>query len=361
MMVFFAFFGFLAFGDTGGQEEIGYLLFFPNSSNSFVNHAQAMTQLDNIAKNLMERNLLAGQINVFGYTAIAANYIKPMDLSRDRAVFVMNELQRRGVPGELFSEPVCQGEVALWGDNTTEASKSPNRRVRVLLDNNILPPAAPVVPPVIAPVIESAATVATATPATAADKSRSGFPWKILLPLIGLIILAAIIFFLLKCRKSSTCCKAAVETPPSSAPTPITPAPSAELAAASGAGVQSAVLAAAAVATGAVATGTVDNANDAVSIKNSKHIALENGILAIISSVPFGAYFDVHTVVQILLQQYDDVYLTNIGNYKSAAQYHSKISSIIGHHTDLVEVAGNSYSKNIHDKFSECHLFRRKR
>ena len=86
---------------------------------------------------------------------------------------------------------------------------------------------------------------------------------------------------------------------------------------------------------------------------------LENAIRNIISGIPAGAFFDVHTVTQKLLQDHDDVYLANIGNYTSAAQYHSKISAIIAQETGSVEKAGDSYSKNIHDKFSECHLFKR--
>ena len=86
---------------------------------------------------------------------------------------------------------------------------------------------------------------------------------------------------------------------------------------------------------------------------------LEKAIREIVSGIPAGAFFDVHTVTQKLLQDHDDVYLANIGHYTSAAQYHSKISTIIGQETDKVEMAGSSYSKNIHDKFSECHLFKR--
>ena len=86
---------------------------------------------------------------------------------------------------------------------------------------------------------------------------------------------------------------------------------------------------------------------------------LEKAIREIISGIPVDVYFDVHTITQRLLQKHDDVYLVNIGHYSSAAQYHSKISSIISQETDMVEKIGNSYSKNIHDKFSECHLFKR--
>jgi len=88
---------------------------------------------------------------------------------------------------------------------------------------------------------------------------------------------------------------------------------------------------------------------------------LEKAVREIISGVPSDAFFDVHTVVEKLLQEHDDVYLMNIGHYTSAAQYHSKISAIIAHETDIAERVGDSFSKNIHDKFSECHLFKRKR
>ena len=86
---------------------------------------------------------------------------------------------------------------------------------------------------------------------------------------------------------------------------------------------------------------------------------LEKAVRDIITGIPSDAYFDVHTVIQKLLQEHDDVYLMNVGHYTSAAQYHSKISGIIAE-TGIVDKAGNSFSKNIHDKFSECHLFKRK-
>ena len=86
---------------------------------------------------------------------------------------------------------------------------------------------------------------------------------------------------------------------------------------------------------------------------------LEKAIREIISGIPADVYFDVHTVTQKLLQDHDDVYLSNIGHYTSAGQYHAKISTLIGQDTDIVQKVGNSYSKNIHDKFSECHLFKR--
>jgi len=86
---------------------------------------------------------------------------------------------------------------------------------------------------------------------------------------------------------------------------------------------------------------------------------LEKAVRNIIADIPLDLSFDVHTVVEKLLQEHDGAYLMNIGRYTSASQYHSKISTIIAHNTDIVEKAGGSFSKNIHDKYSECHLFKR--
>jgi len=94
--------------------------------------------------------------------------------------------------------------------------------------------------------------------------------------------------------------------------------------------------------------------------KRSKFMELERVIRKLLLDIPAGLFFDVHVIVEKLLQEHDGVYLTNVGQYTSAAQYHAKISTIISQNTALVEMAGKSYSKNIHEKFSECHLFKRK-
>jgi len=194
--IFFVCAGFLAFGDT--EEEIDYLLFLPNSSNQLVNEERAMTQLDNLAKSLMDRNLFPGQIHVYGYAASAVNDIESTNLSRDRAVFVINELQKRGVPNELFSEPIAYGEVGLWGGNTNEDDRIPNRRVRVLVDDPLAlndPEPEPII------MIEYE---------EAAEEPVSKFPWKIvLLLLLILALLAALLFFLLAKKRKSPAAKTA--------------------------------------------------------------------------------------------------------------------------------------------------------
>ena len=139
ILIIFVFCGLLAFGEV---DELDYLLFLPNSSNQFVNNEQAVIQLDKLSKYLMEKKLTKGQIFVYGYAAEVKNDIEPMNLSKDRALFVVNELQKRGVSKEFFSDPVAYGSVELWGNNTNEQERGPNRRVRIMLDGNVLTPSA---------------------------------------------------------------------------------------------------------------------------------------------------------------------------------------------------------------------------
>jgi hypothetical protein len=167
----------------------------PNSANRFVNGAEAALQLDNLAGYLTGRNLAAGQVIVCGYAAAAASNIEPINFSKERALFVINELQRRGVQGELFSEPVGYGSVDLWGTNTSEENRIPNRRVRILIDGSfVTPETIKAAEPVTAiPGAGAAGPAATESPASAQSFK---FPW---IPLLFLLItagLAALLFFL---------------------------------------------------------------------------------------------------------------------------------------------------------------------
>ena len=128
------------FGDNGEQEEVDYLLFLPNSSNEFADEARARVQLDNIARYLRTKTLTEAQVYVYGYAADVSNDIDPNTLSRERALFVISELQRRGIPRENFTAPVGHGSVNLWGNNINEADRSPNRRVRILFEDIIITP-----------------------------------------------------------------------------------------------------------------------------------------------------------------------------------------------------------------------------
>jgi len=135
ILVCFIFCGSSVFALNDNRKEVDFLLFAPNSGNHFENDDQARIHLDHLAQYLLHKNISPGQIIVYGYAAHAPNDIKADDLARERALFVINELQKRGVSKELFSAPVAYGTVYQWGDNTDEDARKPNRRVRILLDN----------------------------------------------------------------------------------------------------------------------------------------------------------------------------------------------------------------------------------
>ena len=205
------------FAETGDQEEVDFLLFLPNSASQFVNNDRTMVHLDDIAVYLLGRNLNPGQIHVYGYAASAANDIDGEELSRERALYVISELQRRGVRAELFAEPGAFGSVDLWGSNEDEQGRSPNRRARIILDGVVLTPQeppqeVPLLAPIPAPIVQ-------APEITRVNTNGSGFPWM-LLPLI-LILLAIILFLAFKTGKKETIKE-------NVAPTPIVKAPSVE-------------------------------------------------------------------------------------------------------------------------------------
>jgi hypothetical protein len=204
VIVLLAFFGICvasndAFAQTGDQEEIDFLLFLPNSDNQFADDAQAMTHLDTVAHYLKGRDILPGRIYVYGYAADVANEIDPILLSKNRALFVMQELQKRGIANNLFADPVGYGHVDLWGDNTDEPDRSPNRRVRILVENIILTPAIVAEPEVIIEPVETAEpaeTVKVTPPPKPTEEPPYSLPfpwWLLLLPLllIPVILLAS--------------------------------------------------------------------------------------------------------------------------------------------------------------------------
>ena len=181
------------FADTTSGEEVDFLLFMPNSSYQLADEEQEKI-LDSAANYLLAKNLGPGQIIVAGYAATAANDVNAAELSRNRAIFVMNELQKRGIRGNSFSFPRAYGSVDLWGSNENENERSLNRRVRIFLNGDL--PAAGTLP-VFEPVIIPASI-------TIANGSSFKFPWFSLLRLffiisaittIGLIAMALIIEF----------------------------------------------------------------------------------------------------------------------------------------------------------------------
>jgi hypothetical protein len=218
ILFFLTFFGLLIFADTE-PEEVGSLLFLPDSSTKFANEEQARIQLDNAAEYLLGKIINPGQIRVQGYAAVFVNQIESTDISRDRALFVINELQKRGIPNELFSEPIGYGAVDLWGSNANETDRSPNRRVRILLegttqalqenvDTEIEIEEAEQAEEVQQEMVQQIEDVQVEevqreefAQKNSSKKSRSKFPWMILLLLL---VLAALLFLLSKFLKKTT-------------------------------------------------------------------------------------------------------------------------------------------------------------
>jgi len=200
--ILFVFCALFLFGNSDKGEEVDFLLFMPNSGTRFANEEKAFVQLNNLALYLSNKNILPGQIIVYGYAAYAPNDIKSVDLSKERALTVMEELQKRGISKELFADPVGYGEVYLWGNNTDENDRKPNRRVRVLLDGESLMPVtneiisaetAPHGAAIRNPVIANEKPFA---PKYISKGSNFKFPWWLIL----LLALLLLLFFLFRGR-----------------------------------------------------------------------------------------------------------------------------------------------------------------
>jgi len=208
MFIFFVFCGFSIFGNNDTREEVDFLLFLPNSSNQFENEEQAFIQLDNLARYLSNKNLIAGQIMVYGYAAFASNDIESVALSRERALFVIDELHKRGISRDLFSDPVGYGSVDLWGNNANENDRRLNRRVRIILDNEspmlITHEVINAEPETVNPV---SVYEEPAVPENTSKESGFKFPWWILAALAVFLLLLLLLFLLLlfmrRSRKSA--------------------------------------------------------------------------------------------------------------------------------------------------------------
>jgi hypothetical protein len=191
IFILFVFCGISGFSEDESQEEVEFLLFQPNSSNLFVNYEQTVIQLNKLAQYLSNKKLTNGQIIVYGYAAFAPIDIDSVDLSRERAYFVINELQKRGISRELFSEPVGHGSVYLWGNNTNENDRKLNRRVRILLGGEtpiqVTQEIINAEPEPVPDNVQEAAIIKTDT----REKTDFKFPWwlLLLLPLLLLLLL----------------------------------------------------------------------------------------------------------------------------------------------------------------------------
>ena len=115
------------FGQSGRLEEYGSFLFRPDSSTAFVDEVQVSKELDELAVTLKGMNLVPGSIKVHGYAARSNQFlVYSTGLAYNRAVFVIEELHKRGITWELFASPVGYGEIIVFGNEPAE-----NRRVTV--------------------------------------------------------------------------------------------------------------------------------------------------------------------------------------------------------------------------------------
>jgi len=126
---------FSVFCQSQEKGEIGFVRFMPDSSDIFEDEKNANSQLDEWANTLKNSELSKGQIRVEGFTADVENGIDPVKLSKDRALFIINELEKRGVSPSFFSEPVGHGATTKYSDKLIPESMKENRRA--ILINNV--------------------------------------------------------------------------------------------------------------------------------------------------------------------------------------------------------------------------------
>lgn len=81
---------------------------------------------------------------------------------------------------------------------------------------------------------------------------------------------------------------------------------------------------------------------------------MKNVISKIIQEhIPKGCIFDAHSIIEYLIQNQSDIYLSSYKNEWTTEYYHSVISKEIAQYEDtLLERVGQSWSLNIHKNFS---------
>lgn len=85
-----------------------------------------------------------------------------------------------------------------------------------------------------------------------------------------------------------------------------------------------------------------------------------NAIKEFIGSVPKGHYFDTHTLIEYLIQKHSDVYLDSFCK-TTTSLYHGYIGQVLRDNFVGISVTqiGESFSKNIHDGYSGCTLWKK--
>lgn len=70
--------------------------------------------------------------------------------------------------------------------------------------------------------------------------------------------------------------------------------------------------------------------------------------------IPKGSIFDAHTIIEFLIQNHSDIYLSTHQNNWTTEFYHSEISKTIAtFEGSIIKRQGESWSRNIHNKFSQ--------
>jgi len=87
---------------------------------------------------------------------------------------------------------------------------------------------------------------------------------------------------------------------------------------------------------------------------------MENIVKNIIAEIQSGYFFDAHFVISKLVEEHSDDYLSEYRG-GSTASYHGYLARLIkGFEGTLVEQQeGMSWSKNIHNNYSDCSLWKR--
>lgn len=72
------------------------------------------------------------------------------------------------------------------------------------------------------------------------------------------------------------------------------------------------------------------------------------------NEIPKGCIFDAHSVIEYLIQNQSDIYLSSHQNNWTTEFYHSEISkTIASFEGTIIKRVGESWSLNIHKKFTE--------
>ncbi|MDR1952078.1 MAG: hypothetical protein LBQ37_01015 [Elusimicrobiota bacterium] len=89
---------------------------------------------------------------------------------------------------------------------------------------------------------------------------------------------------------------------------------------------------------------------------------LKDAIKEVLDKIPPDCVFDPHTIINYLLTNdtWTEVYLRSF-NTQTVENYHSTISKIIKSFPEVEDLGYESWSKNIHDEFSKCSCYKKRR